>query len=427
MAGADLSTLSTILKEYYLGPVTEQLNNEVLLLSRLESKSEDLVGKRAYVPLHWGRSGGIGARSEGETLPVAGKQQYEKAVYDLKYLYGVVRVTGPSMAKTKNEAGAFLQALKSELDGVRNDLKKDLARQVYGNGTGVVATVATNAANSTTVAYVGTEALRKGQLYPGFVATIYDASATADLAGTHTISAVDVTAGTVTFAAAVGVPLANNDTIRRAGVKTSSATEGNTYSLSDEVDGLRRIVSNTATALGGITPTGNAAWWDNQRIAASGASSTDGSSTKALTLEDIQKGLNLARIAGGMPSSVITSLGIQREFYMLLQDYVRYVEPDSSMSYGAGFKTLSYNGMPVIADIDAPYGQMYILDEATMKVFSDQDWHFLDADGLTLRQVTGVDAFEAILARYMNLGATRRNNQVVITGIGVDLSADAGY
>ena len=111
MAGANLSTLSTILKEYYLGPVTEQLNNEVLLLSRLEAKSEDLVGKRAYVPLHWGRSGGVGARSEAAALPSAGKQQYERAVYDLKYLYGRVEVTGPSMAKTKNEAGAFLQAL----------------------------------------------------------------------------------------------------------------------------------------------------------------------------------------------------------------------------------------------------------------------------------------------------------------------------
>jgi hypothetical protein len=33
------------------------------------------------------------------------------------------------------------------------------------------------------------------------------------------------------------------------------------------------------------------------------------------------------------------------------------------------------------------------------------------------------------MARYMNLGATRRNNQVVITGIavGADDSADQGF
>jgi hypothetical protein len=413
---ANLTTLSDILKEYYLGPVAEQLNNEVLLLSRLEARSEDLVGKRAYVPLHHGRSGGIGARAEGVALPAAGRQDYDKAVYDLKYLYGRVEVTGPSMAKTKNETGAFLQALKSELDGIRNDLKKDLARQVYGNGTAVVATVAAGAGNSTTVAIVGSEVLRKGQLYPGFVATIYDASATADLAGTHTISSVDLSAGTVTFSAAVGATFAAGDTIRRAGVATYSPAEGNTYSLSDEIDGIQRIVADSATALGGITPTGASSWWDNQRVAVSGA----------LTLEAIQKGLNLARIAGGMPTSVITSLGVQREFYDLLDQAVQYTNPES-LNYAAGFKTLSYNGLPIIADIDAPYGKMYIMDEATMKVFSDQDWHFLDADGMTLRQVTGFDKFEAIMARYMNIGATRRNNQVVLTGITVDGAADAGF
>ena len=46
----------------------------------------DLVGKRAYVPLHYGRSTGIGARSEAAALPNAGQQAYNKAVYDLKYL-----------------------------------------------------------------------------------------------------------------------------------------------------------------------------------------------------------------------------------------------------------------------------------------------------------------------------------------------------
>jgi hypothetical protein len=53
-------------------------------------------------------------------------------------------------------------------------------------------------------------------------------------------------------------------------------------------------------------------------------------------------------------------------------------------------------------------------------VFSDQDFHFLDADGMTLRQAGNVDAFEAVMVRYMNMGATRRNNQCVISNIAVD-------
>ena len=468
----NLSTLSNILKEYYLGPVTEQLNNEVLLLSRLESKTEDLVGRRAYVPLHMGRSGGVGARAESAALPSAGNQQFEKAVYDLKYLYGRVEVTGPSMAKTKNEAGAFLQALKSELDGIRNDLRKDLARQVYGDGTGKIATsTAASATGGVTTLTVGSEVVRKGQVYPNQVISIYTSGGTAKInsnpatqgpawnyttnTNAFVVTGVDIDAGTITFASpTTACATGGTDYITRFGVASYTSAEwqggtvgaaGSTYSLSDEVDGLQRIVADSATAFGGITPTGAYFWWDNQRInLATGSFATDQRQNNTdpmgitgavssgtvgyqnLTFGAVQQGLNKARIAGGMPSSIVTSYGVQREFYTLFTTQVQYIDP-KTLDYQQGFKTLSYNGMPVIADIEAPYGKMYILDESTLKVYSDQDWHFLDADGLTLRQVTGYDKFEAIMARYMNLGATRRNNQIVLSGIKVDGAADAGY
>jgi len=418
--GATLSTLSNILKEYYLGPVAEQLNNEVLLLSRLESRSEDLVGKYAYVPLHKTRSGGIGARAESAALPAAGKQGYDKAKYDLKYLYGTVQVTGPSVAKTKNEAGSFLQVLKSELDGLRNDLRRDLARQVYGDGTAQIAQCGTTTSATTVVlnSAGGKEAIRKGHLYVGM---LVDIGTTADVntisgASPREITAVDYTNATITISGAA-VTTTSSHYVTRAGATNDGLASAN-GSRSYEIDGLQRIISTSATYFGEID-TANEAWWDNQRMAI--ADTTNG----RLTLEDLQKGLNLVRLQGTMPTAMITSLGIQREFYMLLEDQVRYVEPNS-MDYSAGFKTLSYNGMPVIADIDAPYGRIHIVDESTLKVFSDQDWHFLDMDGSTLRQVQGYDVFEAVMARYMNLGATRRNNQIVLTGVKVDDAADTG-
>lgn len=414
MAGADLSTLSNILKEYYLGPVAEQLNNEVLLLSRLNSRSEDLVGKRAYVPLHVSRSGGIGARAESATLPTAGNQDYDKAVYDLKYLYGRVQVTGPSMAKTKNEAGAFLQALKSELDGIRNDLQKDLARQVYGDGTALIVQCGTTTTSTTIVlnTAAGQEAIRKGQLYPGMIVDIGTTADVNTIADARTITAVDYTNATITVSGAT-VSTTSSHYVSRSGSAVDGAAAA-TGSRSSEVDGLKRIVSTSATAFGEIDPS-TKTWWDNKRIAVGGA----------IDLDTLQKGMNLIRLEGGTPTVMITSLGVQREVYGLLAADVQYIEPES-LSYAAGFKALSYAGMPIISDIDAPYGNLYMLDESTLKVFSDQDWHFLDADGQTLRQVANMDAFEAIMTRYMNLGATKRNNHVVLSGITVDAGTDAG-
>lgn len=446
MAGANLTTLSGILKEYYQGPVVEQLNKEVLMLSRLESKSEDLVGKRAYVPLAATRTGGIGARAENATLPAAGNLSYDKAVYDLKYLYGKVSVTGPSMAKTKSEAGAFLQALKSELDGLRLDLRKDLARQAYGTGNGVVAGVASVASASGgeqvitldesstagNIAGDGAEAISKGQLYVGMVVDVKNSSlATVSNGAGLTITAVDASTPSITVAVgtALGTSSTSGWTIVRAGVQQYSATENptttnpGTYAVSDEIDGLQRIVSDTAT-LGGIDPS-TKSWWASQEVTPEATANSAG--TRALAFDDIQKALNKVRIAGGTPTAMVTTMGVQREVYNLFQTMAVYQESVSTPDYSAGFRTLTYAGLPIIADIDAPYGKMHILDESTLKVYSDQDFHFLDADGQTMRQAGDKDAFEAVMVRYMNMGATRRNNQAVITDIAVDGGLDLGY
>jgi hypothetical protein len=448
---ANLTTVNNILKEYYLGPVQEQLNNEVLLISRLEARSEDLVGKAAFIPLHTGRSSGIGAIAESAILPTAGNQSYDRAEYDLKYLYGRVQVTGPSMAKTKSDAGSFLQILRSELDGIRNDLKKDLARQSYGKGDGVIASCGSSSITPNGSQTSGTdivitlsdwEPLRKGQIYTNMVVDLvtYSAGAptvVATAVAVKSTSLVAATTSTVTLTlnATVTVPT-GTASITRTGVVGTF----NRWALAQrsmEIDGLQRIVTS-------VTPTDNTSapytteaksgtlgkidayakdFWDNQRT----FGATPGT-LEPLTLQRVQQAMNLSRTKAGNPTVLLTSLGVLREFYRLLTITQQFISNEGTMDFKAGFQTISYNGVPVVGDIDAPYGKMYVLDESTLKVFSDQDWHFLDADGQTLRQVPNYDAFEAVLARYMNLGATNRAKNVVINDISVNgtTTADIG-
>tara|TARA_R110000822_G_scaffold159419_3_gene299063 strand:- start:138 stop:1454 length:1317 start_codon:yes stop_codon:yes gene_type:complete len=436
---ADLASIDKILKEYYLGPVQEQLNNEVLLLSRLEARSEDLVGKAAFVPLHAGRSAGIGAVGESAQLPAAGSQTYARAEYDLKYLYGRVQVTGPSMAKSKSDAGSFLQILKGELDGVRNDLQKDLARQVYGTGDGVIGTGALSG-TGTLVTLTDWEPLKKGQFYVGQTLTGAVASTGVQAAGSLLVTAVTIVgAATSTLTVTKTGTIADATYALSRSGSVTSAQALNRYNntvRSNEIDGLQRVVN-------GFTPTSASAadgtfgttaksgslgkidsftstYWDNQRT----FGGTPGTA-EALTIMRVQQAINAGRQLGAMPSAIITSLGVQREFYRLLQANQQFVAPGAT-DYASGFSTLTYNGMPVIADIDAPFGKMFILDESTIKVFSDQNWHFLDADGQTLRQVANLDAYEAIMVRYMNVGATNRNKNVIINDISVNGVADVG-
>lgn len=405
MAGATLSTLSSILKDFYLPTVAEQLNNEVLLLQRLEPSAQELFGNQAVLAIHKGRSAGIGPAAEGGALPAAGNQQYARAVYQLIYLYGQIGVTGPGMARTASAAGAYLQMLKSELDGIRTDLTKDLARQTYGSGlgNGLIAQCAVTTA-SATVVLGSAEAIRTGHLYIGMLVDIGTAPSATSLVTASAISAVNIATPSITIGTAI--------------TTTSSHFVARSGAGGNEVTGISDMVTTATTSVtvGGIDgsiTTGTNTWWDNQR-------NTNGGTGRALALTLLNQSYNQVRVAGGDVSLMTGSFGQQRALFELLQSQVRYVTPTELKG---GFTALEYQSRPFIPDVDHPFGRINILTEKDLRLFSNRDWHFLDEDGAVLKWVPGFDKYVAVLARYVNFGAARRNTQLVLG----DLNDTTGY
>jgi hypothetical protein len=401
MAGATLTTLDKILKELYLPKVTEQLNNEVLLLQRLESSTEEIVGRRAIAAVHKARSGAVGVALEDTPLPASGNQQYENVIYDLKYLYGRVGVTGPAMAKTAKEAGAFLKALQSEIDGIRNDLRKDLGRQIWGSGlgNGLIAQCGVTSA-STTVLLASDEPLRKGHIHIGMVVDIGTVGSSAtDIATARTVTGVSISAKTITISGAVVT----------TGATHFVARSGNG---GKEILGLTEIIPSgglgTIGQLDSSLPAN--AFWQSNSLFNSGTG-------RSVSNQLLATAFNTARVQAGEVSLMTGSFGMQREVFQLLQQLVRYTEPTDLKG---GFKALEFMGKPFVADVDHPFGRMHFIDERFIKVFNTRDWHFLDEDGTVLKWVSGYDKWEAVLARYLNLGATRRNTHVVLGDLNGD-------
>lgn len=418
-----VSTVSKVLKDRYLGPVNGQLNSDVLVfqLLQLDTQNIDLDGNQAVVPLHKGRTSGIGARLENETLPTAGNQSYERAVYDLTYQYGRAQFSGQAIQKTKTDAGAFIRVMTDELDRLRDDLGLDLARQVYGDGSArIVELNSANAGSATqTVRRIGgsvadSEAIDKGFLYPGMLVDIGTLANPRVLLTADPIVSVTSSTSTV-VTTTVYTPVAGTHFMFRA-------SNANASSVSKELTGLQAINSTAANTIGGLdSSTAANGFWNPVRNNINGA----------VALTSLMQDTNKVNAQGAKPSNlkVITTPGIARRLFETadFKSNVRFVDTSAgSMTLKSGFETLSFSAgagtYSLVTDRLAPWGQIHGLDTTQIKVFSPGGWDFLSRDGLTIRWVSDKDAFQAVLFRYMNLGTARRNTSFVEYGI-----TDTGY
>jgi hypothetical protein len=64
---------------------------------------------------------------------------YDQAIVPNKYLYSRITVSGPTIAATKNNADAFVQAVSSEIDGATRDMKRSMNRQLHSDGSDALA------------------------------------------------------------------------------------------------------------------------------------------------------------------------------------------------------------------------------------------------------------------------------------------------
>ena len=262
--GASLTTISNVLKNFYLGPVRDQLNSKVLALQLLQVSTENLEGLQAVLPLHTSRSAGVGARGELVTLPAAGNQVYAQAVYDLKYHYGRVQVSGQAIAKSASDAGSFLRAMKAELDYIKDDIAIDFARQVYGDGTGAIA-VCGASGPSTTVTLASAEAIKKGFLYIGMVVDVSLISTGAPIANGALVSITAVNAATPSITvgpSGLAGGGSGSVTVTAANAIYRGGNVVNGPVVYEMGRGIQKILATAANSVGGINAAtaGNEYW-----------------------------------------------------------------------------------------------------------------------------------------------------------------------
>jgi len=399
---ATLATIDSYLKEVYQGRIREQLNDEIVALKRITRSgsgvTNEVGGKYVTFPIHTRRNAGIGSRFESEALPTPGQQGHAAARVNLKYAYGGVQLTGQAISLSDTDAKAFAKALDNEVEGLKNDLKKDMNRQVYGSGNGAIG-VASGANTGATVPVYDARLFQVGAVVDTQTGNTVDNSGLV-------IDSVDVAAGTVTFTTTPGTALADGDIIVRKGSGVAAA--GNR-----ELTGLAAIVSDSGT-LYNIDPSTEPEWK---------ATVDDNSGTlRALSESLMINMVDSIRTKGGSTTLILQSLGVRRAYFNLLSQLRQTV---NTQQFTGGFTGLAFTTdqgeIPVVADPDAPLNKQWFINEDALTYYRDEDWHFIDRDGSMWKQVRDnsgdYDAYYARMVEYHELGTDRRNSHGLIDDI----------
>jgi|SRR5882724_691048 len=404
-----MTTADNILKEVYEPRVRDQLQSEIITLSRIQKTSEgvesDAIGGRfVRFGVRVQRNQGIGARNEMEALPNPKTQDYRSSNLKLAYLYGAIQLSGQLFELAESNVQAFASVLDQEMEGIREGLKKDTNRQTYGTNTGILA-VATGAGSTTTFVTTNAQYLEIGMFIDLYNST--------DTNSANVLANANVQITNITAAAGVS-------TVTFGTTVTSTATGfflTRTGSRSKEMLGFEQIIAGLTNtnvlgdgtgALFGIT---HATWTGNM-------DSTAGAISEGRIINLI----DLIRQRGGTTTVGFCSLGVRRAYANLLEQQRRYV---NTTTFTGGFKgiafTTDYGDVPLIADFDCQPGRLYLLNEKEIKLYQAGDWSFMSRDGSNWQRFMDsageYDAYRARLYKYCQLGTHRRNSHGMMTSI----------
>ncbi len=385
----NLTNADGVLKSFYLDAVTEQLNNNVNpLLANFKQSTNDVWGKEVRKATIYGVNGGIGAGTEDGDLPSASNNNYSQIVMGLKNLYGTIEISDKAIRASENNSGAFVSLLNAEMDGLIKSSAFNFGRMLFGDGTGTLATVSSISNGVITLSSTS-------NLIEGMIVDFRNASGE-EIAGATGRKIILVNRINKTIKVS-GTTL--TDTIVP---KNSIITVQGSYQ--NEITGLGAIFGNGDT-LYGLSKSENA-WLNPYKK----------DSVGQISESILQTALDSIEEAGGESVNfIVCSYGVRRALLNLFASSKRSVD---TLDLAGGFKALSYNGIPIVADRFCPEGTMYMLNTKDFTLHQLCDWQWLTGDdGKVLKQIAGKPVYSATLVKYAELICARPYAQGKLSGI----------
>lgn len=411
----DLSAYDAVLKDFYVEKIPELVNNKVKIKEHFESMSGmDMAadGRNVVYPLHISRNSGVGAVGENANLPTAGSQGYVSMTVPFRYNYGRIQISAQAIKQSRTSKGAFKKAVDQEIRGAAIDVGRDINRQLWGYGQGILCLVNGAVTASTTVpvdspggfAYTthGARFLKVGD-----IVAFTDGST---ISAVRTITAIASNLQSITVDSAV--TLADNLYVVKAA--TTSSTSLNDTGYGKEVMGIPGMIDDGTYV---------ATYFGNSRASYELLKAYANNIGGALLLEDLQIAFDVADQRGNGNITSLWGHHSARKVYLDLLTSIRTYNDEKALKPDGGFKgagaDITYAEVPFKVDRDCPFGFIYGLDDNFAFNYFATKGEWADDDGKILQRVSGVDAYEARFRIFDNYVHDKPNACFVLSGITV--------
>lgn len=383
-----LTSAENALKTVYLGVVSNQLNTEANpLLAKIKQTSSDVWGKEVRKLAPFGLNGGVGAGTEEGSLPSAAGNNYVQFVSELKNLYGTIEISDKALRASANNAGAFVNLLNAEMEGLIKASAFNFGRMLYGNGSGTIATVT---AYSDVTKEITVDSVRN--LMEGMTVDTYTDADAKVVGKTARINFIDRA----------------NKIIKLSVDPDAATTSGYYFTVQNskdlEISGLGKVFETTGSLYGVDRATHS--WMNPYQQSGVGAI---GDSVIQTAID------NLEEVAGSRVDFIATSQKVKRGYQQYLANFRRNIDV---MDLQGGFKAISYGGIPVIADRFVEEDAMYLLDTSEFALHQLCDWKWLEGeDGRIIKQMPGFATYTATLVKYADLICNKPSAQAKLSGL----------
>ena len=421
---ASLTTLDAVMKQFYLGPLQEELNTEIMAFELFNKQKVDWVGKEAIIPVRVARNAGVGF-SASATLPLVGQQTYASLTVAAKYLYGRMGIEGPAIAQAKASVGAFINGLQAELDGAIETVKNSANLAMFTGG-GCVGFLNERDAKliSTNFEFSGNiESVPEGLVgaavagilvrldtYASIVVGVYrDPGDTSNVKFDAAVDTTDIDAsGTAAVAG------------------TAHALILGAAAFADESQGVYGNLADPTHFTVDRTTAGGGANAELQSTIR--ATNLAGTGTRAdLDTGRMQAMLDdVATESGSTPDCMIAH-------YIFRQQYVSQLSFTSEAAAvgittsrtksvdrgdpGFDMGSLSFNGIPLKVSRHCGKGMLIFLNTKSWALVEVEPPALADLDGNVLSRVSGSDSYEAFVRYYYNLVCKQPNRNAILVGI----------